>query len=250
VTDHQSARTYGQRVAADYDRLHPQVLTTDAAVERLAELAGEGPVLELGVGTGRLAIPLAARGLAVTGVDIAAAMLEQLAAKPGGERVESVLGDFAELGDLADLGLPTSYRLVVVAADTFFLLTSQERQVRCVASVAEHLHPDGCFVVEAFVPDRARATAGGVAVRKVTEDSVVLGASTHDPAQQRIDGAQIIIDAAGIRFAPATMRYAWPSELDLMARLAGLRLRERHGGWQREEYTSASPRHVSVYEPA
>lgn len=235
-------RTYGEKIAEVYDELHPGVLTSDAAVERLAGLAGDGPVLELGVGTGRLAIPLAARGLRVAGVDISPAMLARLADKPGGERVHTVEGDFAELS------LQERYRLVVVAADTFFMLTTQERQVRCFASVARHLTPGGVFVIEAFVPDRAKATAGSVAVRNVSADSIVLGASVHDPAEQRIRGAQILIKASGIQFAPATLRYAWPSELDLMARLAGLRLRERMGGWEAETFGASSLRHVSVYE--
>lgn len=233
--------TYGQRVAQMYDSLHPGVLTSDPAVDRLAELAAEGPVLELGVGTGRLAVPLARRGLRVTGVDISPAMLDVLAAKPGGELVERVQGDFAQLC------LPGRYRLAVCAADTLFLLTTQDRQVNCFASVAEHLLPEGAFVIEAFVPDRARASTGNVTVRKVGAEQVVLGASTHDAARQSIEGAQILIDAQGIRFAPASMRYAWPSELDLMARLAGLRLRDRWGGWQGEPFTTQCARHVSVY---
>jgi SAM-dependent methyltransferase len=234
--------TYGEQVAQVYDQLHPDVLTSDEAVARLAELAGRGPVLELGVGTGRLAIPLAERGLRVTGMDISRAMLARLAKKPHGGMVDTVLGDFAELS------LPNRFALVVVAADTFFMLTSQERQVRCFAAVAKHLAPGGVFVIEAFVPDRARATAGGVTVRKVNSDSLVLGASTHDPASQRIDGAQILIDAGGVRFAPASMRYAWPAELDLMARLGGMRLQERWGGWNREPFGADRLRHVSVYE--
>src|SRR5262249_34186750 len=159
------------------------------------------------------AIPLAERGLAVTGVDISPAMLDRLATKPNGDKVRTVLGDFA------DLDLPDRYRLVVVAADTFFMLTTQDLQVRCFQRVARHLDGGGAFVIEAFVPDRARATAGGLAVRKVTADMVVLGASTHDPSRQLIDGSQVVIDARGVRLAPARLRYAWPSELDLMARL-------------------------------
>ena len=233
--------TYGEKIAEIYDELHPGVLAGTEAVETLAELAGQGPLLELGVGTGRLAVPLAERGLRVTGVDIARAMLDRMAAKPNGHLVEAVLADFG------DLSLPDRYRLVVVAADTFYLLPTQEQQVRCFASVAKLLTDDGAFVVEAFVPDRARATSGGVVVRKVTARSVVLGASTHDPAGQRIDGAQILIDADGVRFAPASMRYVWPAELDLMARLAGLTLADRWGDWRRRPFGPDSLRHISVY---
>jgi SAM-dependent methyltransferase len=233
--------TYGEKIAEIYDELHPGVLVSDDAVATLAVLAEQGPVLELGVGTGRLAIPLAQGGLRVTGVDVSRAMLDRLAAKPGGELVEPVLADFA------DLSLPDRYRLVVVAADTFFMLTTQEQQVRCFATVSKLLTGGGAFVIEAFVPDRARAAGGSVVVRKVTSEAVVLGASTHDPTRQRIDGAQILIDASGVRMAPATMRYAWPSELDLMARLAGLRLDARWGDWRRRPFAPDCLRHISVY---
>lgn len=233
--------TYGEKVSSFYDELHPGALVTEECVSALAKLAGPGPVLELGVGTGRLAIPLAERGLEIDGVDCSPAMLERLRSKPGGEQVGAVLGDFAELA------MGRAYRLVVVAADTLFLLSTQDEQVRCFERVAEHLEPDGVFVVEAFVPDKARAVTGGLAVRRVGTNSVVLGASVHDPVRQLIDGQQILIDTDGIKLAPGRLRYAWPSELDLMARLAGLCLRVRWNGWQGEAFTAAATRHISVY---
>lgn len=237
--------TYGQQGAQSYDRMHPGVLCTDDAVRTLSQLAGSGPVLELGVGTGRLAIPLAELGFSVHGVDVAAAMLERLAAKPGGHLVHTVRGDFADLGGQLDLS--STYQLAYVAADTLFMLTSQDEQVGCFRTVARRLSPNGRFVVEAFVPGRGVSTNGGVAVRKVNADSVVLGLSVHDPHLQLINGQQIVIDAEGVHMVPGVLRYAWPSELDLMAELAGFRLESRWGNWQQEPFTAQNLRHVSVY---
>src|SRR5664279_362313 len=149
-------QTYGQEVAELYDLLHPGVLTTDAAVRTLAELVGADPVLELGVGTGRLAIPLAQLGIPVTGVDVAPAMLHRLASKPGGDLVLTLLGDFGDL-DHVD-GLPPEFPLVFVAADSFFMLTSQEEQIRAFEGVARRLPVGGRFVIEAFVPGRGAST--------------------------------------------------------------------------------------------
>lgn len=237
--------TYGERIADLYDDWSPGILETDACVERLAALAGPGPVLELGVGTGRLALPLAERGLEVHGVDCSPAMLARLAAKPGGERVRTMLNDFT------DLALDSVFTLVVVAADTLFLLPDQDAQVRCFQSIAKHLTGDGALVHEGFIPGNTRYAAGqDVVVRRVTADSVVLGTALHDPVRQRLTAQQIMVTAEGIRMVPGVLRYAWPSELDLMARLAGLRLRERWGGWRDEAFTAASARAISVYTPA
>jgi len=234
---------YGERVADLYDTWSPGTLITEECVERILELAGPGPVLELGVGTGRLAVPLAERGLAVVGIDSSPTMLERLAAKPGGKAVQAVLGDFA------DVEVEGQFRAIVVAADTLFMLTSQEEQVRCFAGAAKHLCQGGVFVVEAFMPSRTRYASGqDVVVRRITTDSVLLGAATHDPVQQRIEGQQILLAATGIRMVPGVLRYAWPAELDLMARLAGLRLRERWGNWRRWPFTAVSGSHISVYE--
>jgi SAM-dependent methyltransferase len=233
--------TYGERIAEMYDRLHPGVLDTDDCVRTIAEMVGTGRMLELGVGTGRLAIPLAAAGVDVDGIDISSAMLERLNAKPGGERVRTILADFAQLD------VDGQYDLVVAAADTFFMLETQDDQLRCFESVARHLTRTGSFAIEAFVPGRGQATNGGVAVRKVGVDHVVLGLSIHDPHNQLVHGQQVMIDDRGIRLAPATLRYAWPSELDLMARLTGLRLQHRWATWSKTPYTAQSLRHVSVY---
>jgi SAM-dependent methyltransferase len=235
-------QTYGERAADLYDEWHRDLPGLDDCVERLAELAGPGPVLELGIGTGRVALPLVQRGLEVHGIDSSPAMLAKLRAKPGGDRVRTVVGDMAEVA------VDASYSLVFAVFNTLFALVSQEEQVRCFANVAGRLADGGVFVVEAFVPD----PGGGQAVRplRVTVDSVLLAVSRQDPVAQRIDAQQVLLGPRGVRLVPGVLRYAWPAELDLMARLAGLRLRERWGGWRREPFTADSPTHVSVYEQA
>jgi SAM-dependent methyltransferase len=235
--------TYGDQVADLYDDWYQDLPETQDSVERLAELAGAGPVLELGIGTGRLALPLAARGLEVHGLDSSTAMLERLRAKPGGERIQ------AHVGDMAEIGVEGRFSLVFVAVNTFFLLASQEEQVRCFASVAARLTPGGVFVIEAHVPDPAAfREQQSLRVTGLTADSVLLSASRFDAATQRMESQQLQIGQDGMRLVPGVLRWAWPSELDLMARLAGLRLRERWGGWRREPFDAASRWHVSVYE--
>ena len=235
-------RTYGDLIADIYDELYAELDPT-AAVDMLAELAGDGPALELAIGTGRIALPLADRGVPVHGIDISEAMVERLREKPGGDRIAVTIGDFA------DVGVDGRFRLVYVGFNTFYALTSQEEQLRCFANVAEHLAEDGVFVLEGFVPDLARYRHHQhVGAVKVEVDQVMLDVSRHDPVAQRIDAQHVFIRESGIRLQPVQIRYAWPAELDLMARLAGLRLRERWSGWDRGPFTADSERHVSVYE--
>lgn len=213
-------------------------------MEALAELAGEGPVLELGVGTGRLAIPLAERGFEVDGIDASDAMVAKLREKPGGDRVRVAIGDFASV---PAPGGP--YRLVFVTFNTFYALLTQDEQVGCFRAVAERLTPDGIFALEAFVPDPTRYDRGQrVEAFRVEADHVDINASTHDPVRQRVAFQHLVAGEEGVRMYPGELRYVWPSEMDLMARLAGLRLRSRHGGWRKEPFTAASTRHVSIYE--
>jgi SAM-dependent methyltransferase len=234
--------TYGDRIAEVYDGLYDTELDTEAAVETLAELASSGPVLELAIGTGRLALPLAERGLDVQGIDASAAMVEKLREKPGGDRIPVTMGDFA------DVAIEGSFRLIFVAFNTLFALLTQEDQARCFANAAAHLTDDGVFVVEAFFPDLARFDRGQRShVNLVEAERVMLDVSRHDPVGQRVDSQHVVITASGTQLYPVSIRYAFPAELDLMARLAGLRLRERWGGWRREPFTAGSPRHVSVY---
>ena len=237
--------TYGDRIADVYDAMMADLPDPTDSVDRLAELAGPGPALELGIGTGRVALPLAARGVQVHGIDASAAMVERLRAKPGGDAVAVTFGDFA--------GVPVEgrYRLVYVVFNTFFALLTQDDQLRCFAAVADRLAPGGAFLLSGFVPDPT-LYSGGQSVRttEVGLDRARLDLARHDPVAQRVDFQHVLLTEGGIGLYPGALRYAWPSELDLMARLAGLRLRERWGGWRREPFGADSGLHVSVYEQA
>jgi len=236
------ASTYGDGVADVYDEWYSG---GDPApvVGRLAELAGDGPVLELGIGTGRVALPLARKGLAVHGIDASPAMVEKLRAKPGGSDIPVTIGDFAALA------VEGEFSLVFVVFNTLFSLTSQDEQVRCFRSVAARLVPGGKFVLECFVPDLSRFDRGQrLAVTGIEQDGLRLEASLHDSVRQKVKARIVSVTEGGARFHPLEVRYCWPSELDLMARLAGLRLRDRWGGWNEEPFTAASGNHVTVYE--
>jgi SAM-dependent methyltransferase len=214
-----------------------------AAVEFLAQLAGPGPALELGIGTGRIALPLAARGIRVDGVDLSPAMVDQLRAKPGGDQLS------VTMGDLADVPVSGTYRLIYVVFNTLFNLLTQGDQVRCFENVAAHLVDDGSFVVEAFVPTFLYQLRNHqyVDAEAVEVDEVRLDLLRHDPATQMIEESHVSLSRAGVRLNPVVQRYAWPSELDLMAQIAGLRRKGRWGGWVREPFNSSSSAHVSVY---
>ncbi len=233
---------YGDRWASVYDERHAW-MDPGPAVEFLAALAGDGRALELAIGTGRVALPLAASGVAVEGIDASRAMVERLRAKPGGESIP------VSIGDMADVAATGPFRLVYLVFNTLFGLLTQERQAACFRGVAAVLEPGGTFVIECFVPDLARFDRGQrIQTRDVATDSVTLEFSTHDLAGQRIKTQVVTMDASGVQLRPVAIRYAWPSELDLLAGQAGLRLRERFGGWDRSPFSSASQRHVSVYE--
>lgn len=220
-------------------------LDTDAAVAFLAELAGPGPVLELAIGTGRIALPLGERGIDVRGIDASEAMVARLRSKPGGDRVPITIGDFA------DVPIEGRFTLVYVVFNTLFALQTQEEQIRCFRNVAAHLLDGGVFVVEAFVPDLTRFDRDQrIETERVGLDQVWLGVARHDPVEQRVESQHVVLAEQGMRFYPVQLRYAYPSELDLMARLAGLQLQARFGGWRRESFTAASGMHVSVYERA
>ena len=234
-------KTYGDRIADVYDGLYSG-LDTGAAVETLAELAGQGPVLELAIGTGRLALPLAERGLEVHGIDASEGMVAKMREKPGGDRIPVTMGDFA------DVAVEGRFSLVFVAFNTLFALLTQEDQIRCFENSAARLADDGVFVIEVFFPDLARFDRGQRTQTNFVEaDRVMIDASRHDPVEQRVDSAHVVITESGTKLYPVNVRYAFPPELDLMARLAGLRLRDRWGDWRRGPFTAQSPRHVSVY---
>jgi Predicted methyltransferase (contains TPR repeat) len=234
---------YGTHIAADYDEIYGAAFDTDGAVACLAELAADGPILELGVGTGRLALPLAARGLTVHGVDSSAEMLELLHAKPDGEAVTTTLADFCDVR----VGDPGRFSLVVLAVNTMYALGSQAEQVQCFETAAWHLAPGGCFVVEAWVPE---PIPPGVSLqpRLLSPGYVGLVVADHDPARQILSTQQIVFGGeAKVRVFPVVHRYAWPSELDVMARMNALHLERRWQDWSRTPYGPLSRNHVSVY---
>jgi len=245
MQDYEPIMSFGEHDAEIYDT-EPDVSQrrdTSATVAFLEQLAGGGPALELAIGTGRVALPLAARGIRVDGIDFSPAMVAKLRAKPGGDQIAVTLGDFA------DVAVQGSYRLIFVVFNTLFNLLTQDDQVRCFENVAAHLSVDGSFVVEAFVPSyltRLR-TDQYVDAETVAVNEVWLDVGRHDPVTQRLEESHVVLSREGIRLYPIVSRYAWPSELDLMARIAGLRLKERWAGWNREPFTAASSNHVSVY---
>lgn len=239
--------SFGPDVAAAYD----DALRGDeeAAVARLAALAGDGPALELAIGTGRIALPLAATGLRVDGIEMSQAMIDQLRARPGGPDLDVVRGD------MATTTLPGRYRLVFVVFNSIMNLLTQDEQVVCVENAARHLTGDGVFVVENVVPDpmyALRQDRDGVDQYVYSGEMGPRGlrieTGRFDRATQRVDKCHVHFGDGGVRLDPLALRYVWPSELDLMARIAGLRLRERHGGWSGEPFDGRSLRHVSVYE--
>jgi SAM-dependent methyltransferase len=234
--------TYGDEIAEVYDALHgdsdPQAAVT------LAELAGQGPVLELGIGTGRLALPLAERGLSVRGIDASPAMVQKLRSKPGGATIPVTIGNFASAT------LDEQFALVFVAFNTFFALVTAEDQARCFRNVASMLRPGGSFLLETFVPDLGRFDRGQrLAVNRIEPDAVWIEAARHYAASQVVDSHFVRLSNAGVQLFPIRIRYAWPSELDLMAQMAGLRLRERWSDWTKRPFVSGSATQISVYEP-
>jgi len=208
----------------------------NATVSFLEQLAQSGPALELGIGTGRIALPLAARGIHIDGIDLSPAMVDQLRAKPGGDALSVTIADFV------DVPVPGTYRLIFVVFNTLFNLLTQEDQVRCFKNVAAHLADDGSFVVETYVPAFLYRLRNDqyVDVESIQVDQVRLDVLRHDMATQVIEESHVSLSAGGVRLNPVVQRYAWPSELDLMARIAGLRLKERWSGWSREPFTSTS----------
>jgi SAM-dependent methyltransferase len=238
--DNYQKETYGERIAGIYDEWYAGY--DHAAIETLKELAQGGRALELGIGTGRIALPLQEAGVAVEGIDASEAMIARLRTKPGGDKIPVAMGNFA------DVAVQGQYALIYVLFNTFFALLTQEEQVRCVSNVAQHLAPQGRFVVEAFVPDLSRFS-GGQAVRAVSmsENQVRLDVSQIDPVTQQVTSQHVVLSEQGIRLYPVKLRYVWPAELDLMARLAGLQLEQRWGDWRQAAFSADSGKHISIY---
>lgn len=216
----------------------------DETVAFLAQLAHGGPALELAVGTGRVALPLSTRGVRVDGIELSADMVEQLRAKPGGADIEVTVGDMSTV-----ITKPHAYPLVYLVFNTIFNLLSQDDQIRCFENAAQHLTADGAFVVEAAVPRAWVWRPDFVNPTRVGTDQVALEACHYDAATQLLRKNHIELSANGTRLEPIVLRLAEPGELDVMARIAGLRLADRWGGWRGEPYTATSERHVSVYRP-
>lgn len=218
---------------------------TAAEVAGLSALARGGRALELGVGTGRVAIPLAASGIEVHGIDLDPRMLELLHEKPGGDRV------ITHLADMADVPADGPFDVVFAVFGTFFSLDTQHEQVRCFANVAQRLRTDGVFLIEALMPRPASFDQNAkVTVADATDDRVILNVTQNDPLAQTIDTRQLSITATGTTIHPIHIRYSWPSELDLMAQLAGMRLAQRWSEWDGTPFTSSDQRHISLYELA
>jgi SAM-dependent methyltransferase len=235
---------FGERAAERYDESSAEMFApaaVDPVVDFLAGLAGDGAALELGIGTGRIALPLAQRGVPVHGIDLSEAMVARLRAKPGAERVGVTVGDFATTA------VEGSFSVAYLVFNTINNLTSQDEQVACFQNVAAHLGPGGCFVIEVGVPALQRLPPGET-VRAFTVSATRLGFDEYDVASQGLISHHYTVVDGELEVVSMPFRYVWPAELDLMARLAGMRLRERWSGWRREPFTSDSDSHVSVWE--
>jgi SAM-dependent methyltransferase len=235
---------FDEWTASRYESLWPELHTPDVvdpAVEFLAELAGDGAALELGVGTGRLALPLVRRGVPVHGIELSPAMVAAMRARPGGESVSATIGDFATTA------VDGRFALAYLVRNTITSLTTQEAQVACFRNVGAHLEPGGCFVIECYVPELRRLPPGET-VHAFAVTPTHLGFEEYDVATQIAHSHHYWVVDGALEFRSSPFRYVWPSELDLMARLAGLTLRERWSDWQRAPFTGDSRYHVSVWE--
>ncbi len=235
---------FDEPVAAQYDDPTAELFqpaAIDPVVDFLAELAGDGAALELGIGTGRIAVPLAQRGVRVHGIDLSEAMVARLGAKPGAEQIAVTIGDFATTS------VDGTFSLAYLVFNTINNLTTQDAQVACFQNVSAHLEPGACFVVEVGVPALQRLPPGET-VRVFTLSTTRLGFDEYDVASQGLISHHYSLVDGRLEVVSIPFRYVWPSELDLMARLAGMKLRERFAGWRREPFTSESTAHVSVWE--
>ena len=236
---------FGEDVAARYDDSEGdtfEAATVASVVDFLVDLAGDAAALELGIGTGRIALPLSRRGVRVHGIDLSTAMVARLRAKPGAEHIGVTIGDFATTT------VEGTFSLAYLVFNTIMNLTTQDEQVACFQNVAAHLAPGGCFVIEVGVPDLRRLPPGET-FRPFHVSATHLGFDEYDVARQGLISHHYTAGRDG-NLEPHSIpfRYVWPAELDLMARLAGMTLRDRFAGWRREPFTSESTTHVSVWE--
>lgn len=235
---------FDEGVAARYDESEAEMFEAaalDPAVEFLVEHVEGGRALELGIGTGRVALPLAQRGVPVHGIDMSEAMVARLRAKPGGEDIGLTIGDFSTTI------VEGSFSLAYLVFNTISNLTTQAAQVACFRNVAAHLEPGGRFVVEVAVPDLRRLPPG-TTIQAFHVSETRWSFDEYNPADQQLTSHHFRIVDGTVHRVSIPFRYAWPAEFDLMAQLAGMTLRERWGGWMREPFTSDSSKHVSVWE--
>jgi SAM-dependent methyltransferase len=235
---------FTEEIAETYDAALAEMFApavVDPAVAFLAELAGDGAALELGIGTGRIALPLSRRGVRVHGIELSPAMVARLQAKPGADTIGVTIGDFATAT------APGTFRLAYLVFNTIMNLTTQDEQVECFRNVAAHLEPGGCFVIEVQVPDLQRLPPGETA-RPFSLTPTRLGFDEYDVANQILVSHHYSTVDGRLEVFSAPYRYVWPSELDLMARVAGMTRRERWSSWQRQPFTGESRSHVSVWE--
>jgi SAM-dependent methyltransferase len=235
IWDHETAQTYDHDVA---EMSSPEVV--GPTVDLLAELAAGGRALEFAIGTGRIAIPLAERGIDVVGIELSRPMIDQLRSKPGSERIRAIQGD------MSTTRADGSFRLVYLVFNTITNLLSQDAQVACFENAAAHLEPGGRFVVETFVPSLQRLPVGERLVPfDVSGDHI--GIDEYDVANQMLVSHHVTTRPDGVTRSSGRFRYAWPAEYDLMARIAGMRLSDRWADWQRTRFTATSTSHVSVW---
>ena len=235
---------FDERVAARYDESAAEMFdpaVVDPVVDFLVELAGSGRALELGIGTGRIALALAQRGVPVHGIELSKAMVAKLRAKPGGKDIGVTIGDFATTT------VEATFSVAYLVFNTIMNLTTQAAQVACFRNVAAHLEPGGCFVIEVGVPDLQRLPPGETVLPLYVSETR-WGFDEYDLAAQGLTSHHFEIVDGRLERLSIPCRYTWPSEHDLMAQLAGMRLRRRWGGWKREPFTSDSRKHVSVWE--
>ena len=235
---------FDERVAARYDQFTGEMFdpaVVEPAIDLLVELAGSGRALELGIGTGRIALPLAQRGVPVHGIELSKAMAARLHAKPGSEHIGVTIGDFATTT------VDGTFSVAYLVRNTIMYLTTQEAQVACFRNVAAHLEPRGCFVIEVLVPGLQRLPPGQT-IQDFSLSETKWGLDEYDVATQGLISHHLTFLDGRITRWSVPFRYVWPAELDLMAQLAGMSLRERWSGWKREPFTSHSREHVSVWQ--
>ncbi len=248
MKNYEPTMTFGPEIAGAFEESQrfsqtPSRRDREATIDVLEKFARGGPALELAIGTGWIALPLAARGIRVDGIELSPDMVAELRATPGGSEIA------VTTGDMCDVGVEDTYSLIFVVANSLFNVLTQEDQARCFLNVVKHLDYDGVFLIEGFTPgylyrlrDWQYIDAEGVEI-----DEVRLDVARHDPIKQLLYETHVSLTPAGVKLNPVITRYAWPSELDLMASIAGLRLKDRWGGWKSEPFTADSRHAISVY---